>query len=84
MQGCNCGGNMTTRKLFKPARCCVQWAMAALSAAVVMPAAAADPEETLGAYLSKGAKALTPDQVRRLYTGRRQVGETKEIKFDLT
>lgn len=84
MYGCNCGGNMTTPKLFKLAQCCVQSAVAALLVAVVMPAAAADPEETLGAYLSKGAKALTPDQVRRLYTGRRQVGETKEIKFDLT
>lgn len=65
-------------------RCSVLSAGVALLAVAVMPAVAADTEETLGTYLSQGAKALTPEQVKRLYTGRRQVGETKDIKYDLT
>lgn len=75
---------MTTPNLSRLAQRCVPSAVMGLLAVVVMPAAAADSEETLGSYLSRGAKALTTEQVKRLYSGRRQVGETKEIKYDLT
>jgi hypothetical protein len=72
-----------------PSRSGLAWCSALSTGMVLllvaaMPAVAADPEETLGTHLSQGAKALTTEQVKRLYTGRRQVGETKDIKYDLT